>query len=107
VRRRFAFLTVTVLFVAAVATAQVPVAFVGVTDESGYGGAVFKNQVAESLLAALKTVQVFDVHDAREKISLPADVQVIVKVANELKLPAALQALSNRCQSKSQSVTHK
>jgi hypothetical protein len=92
VRRRFAFLTVTVLFFAAVATAQVPVAFVGVTDESGYGGAVFKNQVAESLLSALKTVRVFDVHDAREKISLPADVQVIVKVANELKLPAALQA---------------
>ncbi len=93
VRRHFAFLTVTVLFVAALAAAQVPVAFVGVVDESGYGGTVFKNQVAESLLSALKAVQVFNVHDAREKVKLPADVQTIAKFASELNLPAALQAV--------------
>lgn len=92
-RRHFAFLTVTVLFVAALAAAQVPVAFVGVVDESGYGGTVFKNQVAESLLSALKSVQVFNVHDAREKVTLPADVQTIAKFASELNLPAALQAI--------------
>ena len=91
-RLRFASLTVMVLFVAAISAAQVPVAFVGVVDESGYGGAVFKNQVAESLLSALKAIQVFNVHDAREKVTLPADVQTIAKVASELKLPAALQA---------------
>jgi len=82
-----------VLLVAAISAAQVPVAFVGVVDESGYDGAVFKNQVAESLLSALRAVQVFNVHDVREKISPPADVQAVVKVASELKLPAALQAV--------------
>jgi len=93
VRLRFASLTVVVLFVAAISAAQVPVAFVGVVDESGYGGTVFKDQVAESLLSALKAVQVFNVHDAREKVTLPADVQTIAKFASELKLPAALQAV--------------
>jgi len=93
VRWRFASLTITVLFIAAISAAQVPVAFVGVVDESGYGGAVFKSQVAESLLSALKAVQVFNVHDVREKVTLPADVQTIVKVASELKLPTALQVV--------------
>lgn len=70
-----------------------PVAFVGVVDESGYGGTVFKSQVAESLLSALKAVQVFNVHDVREKVKLLADVQTIAKFASELNLPAALQAI--------------
>ena len=90
---RFTSLTVVALFVATISAAQVPVAFVGVVDESGYGGAVFKSQVAESLLSALKTVRVFNVRDVREKFPLPADYQTIAEFASELKLPAALQAV--------------
>ena len=93
VRLRFTSLTVVALFVATISAAQVPVAFVGVVDESGYGGAVFKSQVAESLLSALKTVRVFNVRDVREKFPLPADYQTIAEFASELKLPAALQAV--------------
>lgn len=90
---RFTSLTVVALFVATISAAQVPVAFVGVVDESSYGGAVFKSQVAESLLSALKTVRVFNVRDVREKFPLPADYQTIAEFASELKLPAALQAV--------------
>ncbi|MCS3919161.1 hypothetical protein Q2T83_04625 [Fervidibacter sacchari] len=92
-RLRFTSLTVVALFVATISAAQVPVAFVGVVDESSYGGAVFKSQVAESLLSALKTVRVFNVRDVREKFPLPADYQTIAEFASELKLPAALQAV--------------
>lgn len=92
-RLRFTSLTVVALFVATISAAQVPVAFVGVVDESGYGGAVFKSQVAESLLSALKTVRVFNVRDVREKFPPPADYQTIAEFASELKLPAALQAV--------------
>lgn len=82
------------IFVVAKASGQnnISLAFLGVTDKSGYAGAVFKNQVGDAILSALNGTNVFSVRDAREKIELPADNQTIAKVAEELKTYGAVHA---------------
>ncbi len=88
--------SVSILFLSvAIASAQKPisVAFVGIGDESGYGGAVFKSQVGDALMKALSDTQIFSVLDAREKITVPADNQSLAKIANESQTHAAAQAI--------------
>ncbi|MFN4179083.1 MAG: hypothetical protein ACK4I8_02120 [Armatimonadota bacterium] len=78
-----------------IASAQKPisVAFLGVGDESGYGGAMFKSQVGDTLMKALSDTQIFFVLDARDKITVPADNQSLAKIANESQTHAAAQAI--------------
>ncbi len=87
-------LVAVLLFNAAIAVAQKPisVAFLGVEDESGYGGAVFKEQVAETLVETLNATQVFAVRNLHGRVSMPMDVQTIARVAEGLKVPAVAQA---------------
>lgn len=83
------------LFSLVIASAQKPisVAFLGVGDESGYGGAVFESQVGDALMKALSDTQIFSVLDAREKITVPADNQSLAKIAKESQTLAAAQAI--------------
>ncbi len=92
---RICLVVTTLMLTAVMAESQKPftVAFLGVVDESGYGGAVFKSQVGDAIVSALNSTKVFSVRDIREKVKLPEDEQSLTKVAAELKTYAAIQAV--------------
>lgn len=97
-KRHFLTLVGALLFSVSVSTAQKPinVAFTGVVDESGYGGAVFKSQVSETLIAKLNATGVFKVREVEGKISVPPDAQTLAEIASELKVHAFAQAIVKR-----------
>lgn len=86
------------LLCAAIAAAQspIPVAFVGVEDESGYGGAVFKEQVAEVLTDALNATHVFAVRNLHGRLPEPLDAQVLAKVVEKTQAAAVARATVKR-----------
>ncbi len=81
-------------FSAAIAAAQKPiqVAFWGVEDESGYGGAVFKEKVAETLVEALNATQVFLAQNLHGKVTTPLNAQMLAGIAREMNVSAVAQA---------------
>ncbi len=89
-----------VVWGSAVATAQevksLPIAFVGVVNESGYGGAVFKEQVGDALLTALHSHPLLAVRDARDRLALPASLDAFCQVGKEMQVPAVLQVVVQR-----------
>ncbi|MER3500199.1 MAG: hypothetical protein C4295_01745 [Candidatus Fervidibacterota bacterium] len=93
--RLLGWLTGMLLLSAVAVSAQQPigVALLGVADESSYGGAVFKAQVAEAVMQALNATCVFAVRDEREKVQVPATPETIARVGTELQAPAALQII--------------
>lgn len=86
------------LFSAAIAAAQKPiqVAFLGVKDESGYGGAVFKEQVAEALVDALNATQIFLVRNLHGKAIAQINPQMLARFAEGAKVSAVARAAVKR-----------
>lgn len=99
-RRQWSLLVGFVLWGSAVVMGQemksLPVAFVGVVNVSGYGGAIFKGQVAEALLTAAQTSPLLTVRDARDRVTLPAPSDALRQVGKEMQVPAVLQVVVQR-----------
>lgn len=91
-------LVAVLLFNAAIAAAQKPISvvFLGVEDESGYGGAVFKEQVAETLVETLNATQVFAVRNLHGRVPAPINAQTIARILEGTKVSAIAHATVKR-----------
>lgn len=92
----FTFVVLAIVAGAVASQTTLSVAFLGVVDESSYGGAVFKSKVGDAIVAALNGTSVFFVKDVREKVTLPLDSQTIAQIANDFQTRAAVQAAVKR-----------
>lgn len=90
---------VTILFAVlpggAIVATQNPIhaAFLGVANESGYGGALLKSKVAEALLSAMNASEVFRIIDAQDETLSSPDATNPTEVASKSRFPAVVRAV--------------
>lgn len=95
---RFWSVSVAVVVMAMTGVAQkkqqpLPVELLGVANESGYRGIMFRDEVTQALLAALNATGIFAAKDARLEVKLPLDASALLEVGKALKASFVMQGV--------------